>query len=321
MAWFQSFDPELESAKNAALADNWWVVALRGVLAILFGIVAFVAPAATMLALVLFFAAYCLVDGILGVVLAVRGARKDERWGWLLLNGLLGIAIGVMAALWPGITVLAFVFMIAAWALLSGGLMLGAAISLKVSHGYWLLVFGAIVSLLYGLLLFAAPLIGALVLTWWVGSAGTGLWRDPDRPRLQAARTSGRACSYRHGGARLSHGDRHDRHPHQRNARSRLHPARHAGSDLVARRACRQAVILAFYPADWSPVCGDQMACTTKSCPSSAGTARSCSAFRSTAPGVTRRSRTIEAAFPLLADFEPKGAVARAYGVYRKARA
>lgn len=170
MAWFQSLDPELESAKNAVLADNWWVVALRGVLAILFGIVAFVAPVATMLALVLFFAAYCLVDGILGVVLAVRGARKGERWGWFLLNGLLGIAIGVMAALWPGITVLAFVFLIAAWALLSGGLMLGAAISLKVSHGRWLLVFGAIVSLLYGLLLFASPLIGALVLTWWVGA-------------------------------------------------------------------------------------------------------------------------------------------------------
>ena len=129
MAWFQSLDPELESAKNAVLADNWWVVALRGVLAILFGIVAFVAPVATMLALVLFFAAYCLIDGILGVVLAVRGARKGERWGWFLLNGLLGIAIGVMAALWPGITVLAFVFMIAAWALLSGGLMLGAAIA------------------------------------------------------------------------------------------------------------------------------------------------------------------------------------------------
>ena len=95
MAWFQSLDPELESAKNAVLADNWWVVALRGLLAILFGIAAFVLPAATMLALVLVFAAYSLVDGILGVVLAVRGARKGERWGWLLFNGLLGIVVGV----------------------------------------------------------------------------------------------------------------------------------------------------------------------------------------------------------------------------------
>src|SRR3981189_527927 len=153
MAWFQSLTPELESAKNAVLADNWWVVALRGVLAILFGIVAFVAPAATMLALVLFFAAYSLVDGILGVVLAVRGARKGERWGWLLLNGLFGIAVGVLAALWPGITVLAFVFMIAAWALLSGGLMLGAAIGLKASPGPWLVVLGGVGALLYCLLL------------------------------------------------------------------------------------------------------------------------------------------------------------------------
>src|SRR3981189_1552602 len=137
MAWFQSLTPELESAKNAVLADNWWVVALRGVLAILFGIVAFAAPAATMLALVLFFAAYSLLDGILGVVLAIRGARKGERWGWLLVNGLLGIAVGVAAALLPGLTVLAFVFMIAAWALISGSLMLAAAIGLKVSHGRW----------------------------------------------------------------------------------------------------------------------------------------------------------------------------------------
>jgi uncharacterized membrane protein HdeD (DUF308 family) len=170
MAWFQSYSPELTNARNAVLADNWWVVALRGVLGILFGIAAFVMPAAMMLALVLVFAAYSLLDGILNVVLAVRGARKGERWGWLLLNGLLGIAVGVMAMLWPGITVLAFVFMVAAWALLSGGLMLGAAVGLKVSHGRWLLVLGGIVSLLYGALLFATPLIGALVLTWWIGA-------------------------------------------------------------------------------------------------------------------------------------------------------
>jgi uncharacterized membrane protein HdeD (DUF308 family) len=170
MTWFQPQESELVGAINAVLADKWGVVALRGVLAILLGIAAFLVPGATMLALVLLFAAYSLVDGIFGIVLAVRGARNRERWGLLLLNGLFGIAIGIAAALWPGITVLAFVFMVAAWALISGGLMLGAALSLKTSHGRWLLVFGAIVSLLYGLLLFASPLIGALVLTWWVGA-------------------------------------------------------------------------------------------------------------------------------------------------------
>ena len=172
MAWFQSpnIENELIHARNAMLADNWWVVALRGVLAILFGIAAFAVPATTMLALVLIFAAYCLIDGICGVVLAVHGARAHERWGWLLLNGLFGIAIGIAAALLPGITVLIFVLLIAVWALISGGLLFGAALSLHISHGRWLMLFGAIVSLLYGLLLFVSPVIGALVLTWWLGA-------------------------------------------------------------------------------------------------------------------------------------------------------
>ncbi|MDR6636132.1 uncharacterized membrane protein HdeD (DUF308 family) [Phyllobacterium sp. 1468] len=146
MTWFQSYNPDLECARNAMLADNWWIVALRGVLAILFGIAAFVVPVATMLAFVIVFAAYSFVDGIFSIVLSVRGARRGERWGLLLLNGLFGIAIGVAAALLPGITVLAFVLMVAAWALISGGLMLGAALGLRTSHGRWLLIFGAMCS-------------------------------------------------------------------------------------------------------------------------------------------------------------------------------
>ena len=170
MVMFQTLDPDLITARNAMLADNWWLVALRGLFAILFGVIAFVMPAAAMLGLVLVFAAYSIADGISNIVLAVRGARRHERWGLLLLNGLLGIAIGVIAAVWPGITVLAFVFMVAAWSLLSGGLMLGAAVGLKISHGRWWLVFGGIISILYGFLLFVSPVIGALVLTWWMGA-------------------------------------------------------------------------------------------------------------------------------------------------------
>ena len=170
MVFLEISNPDLITAKNAVLADNWWALALRGLFAIVFGIIAFAMPAAAMLALVLIFGAYSIADGIFNIVLAVRGARSHERWGLLLINGLLGIAIGIAAAIWPGITVLAFVFMVAAWALLSGGLMLGAALGLKTSHGRWFLVFGALVSLLYGFLLFASPLIGALVLTWWVGA-------------------------------------------------------------------------------------------------------------------------------------------------------
>lgn len=157
-------------AMNAMLADNWWAVGLRGLLAVLFGVAAFAVPGAAMLALVLVFAAYSVADGVLNIVLAVRGARKGERWGLLLLNGLFGVLVGVLAAIWPGITVLAFVLMVGVWALISGGLMLGAAFSLKISHGRWILVVGGVVSLIYGVLLFAAPLIGALVLTWWLAA-------------------------------------------------------------------------------------------------------------------------------------------------------
>jgi uncharacterized membrane protein HdeD (DUF308 family) len=170
MVLFQTLDPALVAARNAVLADNWWALALRGVFAILFGIVAFATPGAAMLALVLVFGAYSTADGTFNIVLAARGARGHKRWGLLLVNGLLGIAIGITAVTWPGITVLAFVSMVGAWALLSGGLMLGAALGLKISHGRWLLMFGALISLAYGLLLFASPLIGALVLTWWVGA-------------------------------------------------------------------------------------------------------------------------------------------------------
>jgi uncharacterized membrane protein HdeD (DUF308 family) len=170
MTWFNLHDTVLLDAKNAMLAGNWWIVALRGVLAILFGIGAFVLPGATILALVAVFAAFAILDGAFSIAQAVRGARRQERWALLLLNGLVGIAIGVAAAIWPDISVLAFVFIMAAWALMSGAVMLGTAIGLKTSHGRWLLVLGAIASMLYGGLLVLSPFLGALVLTWWIGA-------------------------------------------------------------------------------------------------------------------------------------------------------
>ena len=94
---------------------NWWAVALRGVFGILFGLIALFAPGPTILSLVLLFSAYMLVDGVFGIVAAVRAARRHERWGLLLLEGLANIATGAIAFLWPGITVIAFVLLMAAW--------------------------------------------------------------------------------------------------------------------------------------------------------------------------------------------------------------
>jgi uncharacterized membrane protein HdeD (DUF308 family) len=161
---------EQSDAMSAALAQNWWVVALRGVLAIIIGVIAFAAPVATMLSLVLLFSAYMLVDGVFAIVAAVRAARRHERWGLLVLEGIVSIAVGAIAVLWPGITIVAYVLLVAAWAIVTGALMLGAAFRLNLDHGRWWLVLGGIASLIYGALLVIAPLIGALVLTWWFGA-------------------------------------------------------------------------------------------------------------------------------------------------------
>ena len=160
----------LPDSISADLVRNWWAVALRGVVGILFGIIALVMPGATMLSLVLVFAAYMLVDGILAIVSAVRAARHREKWGWLILEGIVNIITAVIAVLLPGLTVVAFVLLVAFWALLSGGLLLGAAFRLKADHGRGWLIFGGIVSIIYGALLVIAQLIGAIVLTWWLGA-------------------------------------------------------------------------------------------------------------------------------------------------------
>ncbi|MFZ3210314.1 MAG: HdeD family acid-resistance protein [Terriglobales bacterium] len=154
----------------AVLAKNWWAIGMRGALGILFGLIALFLPGATMLSLVLVFAAYAFADGVFGIVSAVRAARAQERWGYLLLEGLVNIAVAAVAVLWPGITVVAFVFLVAFWAILTGVLELMAAFRLDVIDGRGWLIFGGVVSVLYGALLIVTPMIGAVVLTWWLGA-------------------------------------------------------------------------------------------------------------------------------------------------------
>ncbi|SDN91323.1 Uncharacterized membrane protein HdeD, DUF308 family [Methylobacterium phyllostachyos] len=156
-------------AMSAALARNWWLVALRGVIAILFGVIAFVAPQAFVLSLVLFFAAYTLTDGIFAILGAIRAAQHHERWGFLLLEGIVDIVVAVAAVLVPGAAVWAFVLLLAAWALVTGGLMIAAAFRLHLHYGRWWLILGGVVSILFGIALIINPGVSALVLTWWIG--------------------------------------------------------------------------------------------------------------------------------------------------------
>jgi uncharacterized membrane protein HdeD (DUF308 family) len=152
------------------LAQNWWAIALRGVFAILFGIIALLMPGAALLAFVLLFAAYMLVDGILAIIAGVRAAQRHERWGWLILEGILDLIAGGIAVVWPVVTIVAFVFLMGAWAIVTGALLFGASFRLNVLHGRWLMALGGAISIIWGVLLIIWPLVGAIVLTWWIAA-------------------------------------------------------------------------------------------------------------------------------------------------------
>ena len=134
-----AFNPPADTL-GAALARNWWLIALRGVLGVAFGLLALILPFATILALVLLFSAYMLVDGVFAVYAAVRAARQRENWGFLAFQGAASILTAVLAFLWPGLTVLAFVLLIAAWSIVTGCVMLAAAA--RTDDGRWWLILG-----------------------------------------------------------------------------------------------------------------------------------------------------------------------------------
>ena len=162
--------PALSDAMSACLARNWWAVLLRGLLAIVLGVLTLALPAVSLASVVLLFAVYMLADGVLGIVSAIRAARRHERWGWLVLEGLLDIAAGVAALVWPGLTIIVFVALVAAWAIITGIALLGATFRLTAQHGRWLMGLAGVLSVIWGILLIIAPIGGALVLMLWIGA-------------------------------------------------------------------------------------------------------------------------------------------------------
>jgi uncharacterized membrane protein HdeD (DUF308 family) len=158
------------AAMSGLLARNWWAVMLRGVAAILFGLIALFLPIATLTSLVLLFAAYLLVDGVLAIVSAVKAAQRGERWGLFVLEGVVDLIAAAAAFLMPGAALFAFVVVAAAWGVVSGVLMLMAAFRLHRTHGRAWLVVGGFASLIWGVLLSLFPVTGLIVLTWWLGA-------------------------------------------------------------------------------------------------------------------------------------------------------
>src|SRR5215469_17401451 len=159
----------IENRGWTLLADRWWLLALRGLAAIAFGILAFVWPRVTLLTLVFLFGAYAIVNGILEIVQAFSGP-KGSRSGHLALQGIVSLLAGIVAILMPGVTTLALLILIAAWAIVGGIFEIVAAVRLrKVIEHEWLLVLAGILSVLFGIVLIAHPVASAMVLVWWVG--------------------------------------------------------------------------------------------------------------------------------------------------------
>jgi uncharacterized membrane protein HdeD (DUF308 family) len=157
-------------ALSDVLADNWWAVGFRGILGIVFGLICLLTPGVAIGAFVILFAAYMFVDGGFAIASAWKAARTGERWGLLIVEGIVDIAAGLVAVIWPAITMVALIWLVAIWAIVSGALMLYAALTLNRDHGRWWLALGGIASLIFGVLLVIEPLIGAVVLTMWIGA-------------------------------------------------------------------------------------------------------------------------------------------------------
>jgi uncharacterized membrane protein HdeD (DUF308 family) len=137
----------------------------------LFGIATLFAPGLSLLALVLLFGAYAFADGVLALITAVRRRGASEPWWLLLLEGIAGIGAGVLTLLWPGISALVLLYLIAMWAIVTGGLEIAAAIRLrKMITDEWLLALSGVLSVVFGVLVMLYPGAGALALVLWIGA-------------------------------------------------------------------------------------------------------------------------------------------------------
>lgn len=156
---------------KSAVRAIWWLVLLRGILAILFGLFALFAPGTALLALVFVFGAYAILDGVTAIVLGLRHRREEPHWGWHVIQGIVSVIAGIVAFAWPGVTVLAILFVIAFWSIVNGAAQIVESFAMRrrgSSTWGWILA-GGIVSVLFGLVLIAQPGAGLVTLLWLVG--------------------------------------------------------------------------------------------------------------------------------------------------------
>lgn len=152
------------------LIKNWWLLVLRGVLAILFGVIAFVVPGVAWWSLILLFGVYAMLDGIFAMMTGLIGSKFSPRWWMFLLEGMINVAAGVIALMRPDLASVVLVLVIAVWAILTGILEIVAAIRLRREiTNEWMLGFGGFVSFALGVLLFFQPATGSVIITLMIG--------------------------------------------------------------------------------------------------------------------------------------------------------
>jgi len=161
----------IEARLASLLNRGWWLLLLRGIAAIVFGLLTWMQPGISLAALVLLFGAYAAADGILGLWAAFSGQKDSRHWWLLLLEGIVGIGVGILAFTAPGLTALALLYYIAIWAIVTGVLEIMAAIRLrKEIRGEWMLILAGLASVAFGVILTARPGVGALSLLWLIGT-------------------------------------------------------------------------------------------------------------------------------------------------------
>lgn len=159
----------------ALLARYWWLFALRGVVAVIFGVLALAWPLLTLQVLILLFGAYALVDGVFAVIGGITAHERNQRWWALVLRGIAGIIIGVVAFVWPGMTALALLYFFAAWEIVTGVMEVIAGIQLRrMIDNEWMLILAGVASIVFGLVLVVFPGAGALSLVWLLGAYSVG---------------------------------------------------------------------------------------------------------------------------------------------------
>jgi len=153
------------------LSECWWLVMLRGLAGIAFGILTFVWPGLTLWTLILFYGAYVIIDSVTALLAAATGYAKPFSLWWLILVGLSGVAAGLVTIFWPGITALVLIIFIGTWAIAHGLLEIIGAIQLrKEIDNEWMLIIAGALSVIFGLIVVMFPGAGALGLVWAIGS-------------------------------------------------------------------------------------------------------------------------------------------------------